>query len=204
MQSRFPHAYVLNVVSDDHPGIVAAVSRAVAARGGNIDAVSQTVLGGYFSLITVVSFPHGVEPEALQRETAGEPGTGSGLQATVRRFEPPDAPAPAEAPERFVLTAIGVDRPGIVLAISEALAARGVNIVDLQGEHRGDDFLLICQVEVPAGTEVHALRADLEAMAGPEGLAVHLQHENVFVATNQLQMNRPRPPTPVTRRWHGP
>jgi hypothetical protein len=38
MTTRFPHAYVVNVLSADHPGIVASVSQAVERQGGNIDA----------------------------------------------------------------------------------------------------------------------------------------------------------------------
>ena len=53
MQTRFAHAYVINVLSDDHPGIIAAVGRAVSGLSGNIDACSQTVLSGYFTLIKI-------------------------------------------------------------------------------------------------------------------------------------------------------
>ena len=53
--SRFQHVYVLNVMSDDHPGIVAAVCDAIDSLSGNIDSCSQTVLGGFFTLITILS-----------------------------------------------------------------------------------------------------------------------------------------------------
>lgn len=36
--TRFQHAYVLNVLSDDHPGIIAAVSGVIVSLHGNIDA----------------------------------------------------------------------------------------------------------------------------------------------------------------------
>ena len=61
--TRFPHGFVLTVMSDDHPGIVAAVSDAVESLGGNIDSCSQTVLGGYFTLIMIVSVPEPIDPE---------------------------------------------------------------------------------------------------------------------------------------------
>jgi predicted amino acid-binding ACT domain protein len=32
MKTPFPHAYVLDVMSDDHPGIISAVSTAVEDR----------------------------------------------------------------------------------------------------------------------------------------------------------------------------
>jgi predicted amino acid-binding ACT domain protein len=70
MKTRFEHAYVLNVVSDDHPGIVAAVGGAIIDRSGNIDACSQTVLEGFFTLIMIVSFPQPMEPQHLDEEIA--------------------------------------------------------------------------------------------------------------------------------------
>ena len=74
--NRFEHGYVLNVMSDDHPGIVAAVSKAVESLGGNIDACSQTVLGGYFTLIMICSVPEAIDSEALAQRVleAGSAG----------------------------------------------------------------------------------------------------------------------------------
>jgi predicted amino acid-binding ACT domain protein len=46
MNTRSPHAYVLNVLSDDHPGIVASVGTTIQQLDGNIDSCSQTVLEG--------------------------------------------------------------------------------------------------------------------------------------------------------------
>jgi predicted amino acid-binding ACT domain protein len=81
MNTQFPHAYVLNVMSDDHPGIVSAVSTAVAHLGGNIDAASQTVLGGYFTLIMVVSQPQPQEARDRRFLPAGRsPTAGVGLR----------------------------------------------------------------------------------------------------------------------------
>jgi len=57
----FEHVYVLNVMADDHPGIVASVSQAIESLGGNIDACSQTVLSGYFTLIMIVSLPESMD-----------------------------------------------------------------------------------------------------------------------------------------------
>ena len=65
MKTRFPHAYVLNVMADDHPGIISAVSGVIVSLRGDIDACSQTVLGGYFTRILVVSFPDPVKPDTL-------------------------------------------------------------------------------------------------------------------------------------------
>lgn len=192
MVTRFKNAYVLNVLSDDHPGIVAAVCNAVERAGGNIDACSQTVLSGYFTLIIVVSFPCEVDCQALAAEIQGPPQADTGLQVMARPFNE-SAEASQHLPgkvEKFVITAFGQDKPGIVKRFSQYLAGKDINIVDLYGDRRGGDFVLISEVEIPARWEISMLQADLEQLGSEEGFTVHLQHENVFVATNQLRLKR--------------
>jgi predicted amino acid-binding ACT domain protein len=185
MNTRHPHTYVLNVMSDDHPGIVAAVGHALAERGGNIDAVSQTVLEGYFTLIMVVSFPEEIDPGQLTSMVSEQ---NPGFQVMARKLEG-EAAAP-QAGERFVVTAFGVDKPGIVLRFSKYLAGKDINITDLYGDRKGEEFVLIGQVEVPSQLDLRLLQADLEEMGKEEGFAVRIQHENIFVATNQLRLTR--------------
>jgi len=183
---RYEYGYVLNVMSDDHPGIVAAVTEAVESLGGNIDACSQTVLGGYFTLIMIVSFPEPIESEKLTAKVRAAPANGGDYQVMVRRTVPV-APV-REISDRFVITAFGKDQPGIVRRFSQYLAGKDINIVDLYGDLRGDEFVLIGQLEVPAHWDIRMLQADLEQMGSELGFTVKLQHENVFVATNQLRL----------------
>ncbi len=184
---RFDQVYVLNVMSDDHPGIVAAVSNAVEGLGGNIDSCSQTVLGGYFTLIMIVSLPHPIEAEELAERVRGEPSLGSGYQVVARRALPPRPAVKADS-DRFVITAFGKDQAGIVRRFSQYLAGKDINIVDLYGDRSGDEFVLVGQLEMPACWDLQMLQADLEQMGKELGFTVKLQHENVFVATNQLRL----------------
>ncbi len=188
--SRFEHVYVLTVMSDDHPGIVAAVTGAVESLGGNIDACSQTVLGGYFTLIMIASVPEAVEPEELaDRVRTAEPSDAD-YQVLARPALPAEAFASKEPCDRLVISAFGTDQPGIVKGFSRYLAGKDVNIVDLYGERRGEEFVLIGQLEVPTRWDIRMLQADLEQMGEELGFTVKLQHENVFVATNQLRLTR--------------
>ncbi len=189
MMTRFENAYVLDVMSDDHPGIVAVVSTAVEELGANIDACSQTVLGGYFTLIMIVSLPQPVEPDALAEQVRRAGGSWD-LQVMARRAAAPTAPPPT-ACDRFVITASGRDQPGIVRRFSQYLAGKDINIMDLFGDRSGDEFVLIGQLEVPSHWEIRMLQADLEQMGSELGFAVRLQHENVFLATNQLRWLMP-------------
>jgi glycine cleavage system transcriptional repressor len=186
--TRFEHVYVLNVMSDDHPGIVAAVTSAVESLGGNIDSCSQTVLGGYFTLIMIVSLPRPIECDVLARQVCDSAAKETEYQVLVRPALPPQRLSGQEPTERFVITAFGKDQPGIVRQFSQYLAGKDINIVDLFGDRKADDFVLIGQVEVPVHWDIRMLQADLEQMGAELHFTVKLQHENVFVATNQLRL----------------
>jgi glycine cleavage system transcriptional repressor len=188
MKARFENVYVLDVMSDDHPGIVAAVTTAVEALEGNIDACSQTVLGGYFTLIMIVSTPLPVDPVQLAERVRQSSTSNSPFQVLARRALPPETLAPAEKCDKFVITAFGKDQPGIVRRFSQYLAGKDINIVDLYGDRHGDEFVLIGQLEVPAHWDIRMLQTDLEHMGRELDFTVKLQHENVFVATNQLRL----------------
>ena len=188
MMTRFPHGFVLTVMSDDHPGIVAAVSDAIETLGGNIDSCSQTVLGGYFTLIMIVSVPEPIDPERLAQRVRGAASSGGDYQVLVRPARAADA-SMQEPSERFVVSAFGEDQPGIVRRFSQYLAGKDVNIVDLYGDRDGSQFVLIGQVEVPAHWDIRMMQTDLEQIGQELGFTVKLQHENVFVATNQLRLS---------------
>jgi glycine cleavage system transcriptional repressor len=192
MTTRYPHAYVLDVMSDDHPGIVAAVSDAVESLGGNIDSCSQTVLGGYFTLIMIVSLPRPIDADGLAERVKRAESGGSQFQVLARPAIP-SAPAKTnDQADRFVITAFGTDQPGIVRRFSQYLAGKDINIVDLFGDRSGEEFVLLGQVEIPKCWDIPMLQADLEQMGRDLGFTVKLQHENVFVATNQLRLSSQR------------
>ncbi len=189
MIARFEHVYVLDVMSDDHPGIVAAVTTAIESLGGNLDACSQTVLGGYFTLIMIVSMPEPVAPERLADEVRKAGSCGSEFQVLARRAQLCQGYAPRHPCDRFVITAFGKDQPGIVRRFSQYLAGKDINIVDLFGDRKGEEFVLVGQLEVPSKWDIRMLQTDLEQMGQDLGFTVKLQHENVFVATNQLRLS---------------
>ncbi len=185
MRTQFPNAYVLNIMAEDRPGIIARASDVLKRLGGNIDECSQTVLEGYFTLILVVSLPAPIQPDALASQVRGEPS--AGLQVLVRPFGPNVAARSAPAAEPFVLTAFGRDKPGIIAHLSQYLSGKDINITDLYWNRTKDDFVMVSQVAVPSRLDLAMLQADLDAIAAQEGFTVRLQHENIFVATNELR-----------------
>jgi len=188
--ARFAHSYVLNVVAHDRPGIVAAVTGAIVELGGNVEACSQTVVAGYFTLIMIVSLPEPVEPGELAGRVRGD-GRRQDFDVIARDFRPAPARDEPRAGGHFVMTAFGKDAPGVLNTFSRYLAAKDINIVDFYSDIRGEELVLISQLEVPVHWDIPMLQADLEQIAGRIGFTVRLQHENIFVATNQLRLVRP-------------
>jgi len=179
--------YVLSVMSDDHPGIVAGVSTIVERLGGNILSCSQTVLDGYFTFITIIDLPDTKEPDELAREVRFAPELGTNYQVIARYYEPQLQPT-ATADDVFVISAFGKDRPGIVREFSRYLAGHDINITDLYGGCRGEDFVLIGQLTIPSKVNIRNIQSDLELAGREYGFTVRVQHNNIFIATNRLRL----------------
>src|SRR4051794_6197421 len=113
------------VLGPDRPGVIAALSGVLLAGAGNLEDVSMTILRGQFAMTLVVDLPSPAEAVAADLARVAER---LGLLISVR-----DAPAaqPAPAGEPFVVTVHGADRPGIVHAVTAAVAVAGGNITDL-------------------------------------------------------------------------
>ena len=201
--ARFPNVYALDVMSDDHPGIVAAVSNAVESLGGNIDSCSQTVLGGYFTLIMIVSLPEPSLPE---------PNWPSG-------YAPPGRRAPISRcwcgrPCRGEASRPRPVRPVCDHGLRQGPAGHRPPLQPVPGRQghqhhrplrrpRGDDFVLIGQLEVPVAWDIRMLQADLEQMGMELGFTVqapareHLRGHQP-IAVDPCPSNR-FAPSPKTR-----
>ena len=69
-----------------------------------------------------------------------------------------------------MLTVHGGDRPGIVSAVVAEVAAVGGNITDLTTRLAGDLYLLVAEIDLPAGIDVTALEAAVERVAAELGV----------------------------------
>ena len=183
------HTYVLNVVSSDRPGIIAGVSTALYEIDANIDSCSQTVLDGYFTLILIVTLPQPWNADELARHVQSHPQLGDAYKITALAVpEMSAAPTSQSDTDAFVITAFGKDAQGIVHDFCSYLADHEINILDLYGRRQNEEFVLVAQVRIPAGHTIAVLQDDLEAIAEERHFTVRLQHNNIFVATNEIRL----------------
>ena len=183
------YRYVLNVVSSDHPGIIASVSTALYDIGANIDSCSQTVLDGYFTLILIVTLPQSWDADELAWHVRSHHLLGDAYKTTA--LVVPQGTAEEvnqDETDVFVITAFGKDDKGIVHDFCCYLADREINILDFYGRRQHEEFLLVAHVQIPAKHSIAVLQDDLEAIALQRHFTVRLQHNNIFVATNEIRL----------------
>ena len=178
--------YAISVMSEDRPGIVASVSRIVYELDGNICALSQTVMNGYFTIIIVAEFPSTVTGDILEEKLLHAGSVGE-YSVMTREYKEPVLPDNLKQDaNEYMLTATGPDTRGIIFQISENLAKRGINILDISGSLKKDQIVLIAQLLVPQDVDISCLQDELAALGMSKKLSVQLQHVNIFRETNRI------------------
>lgn len=83
--------------------------------------------------------------------------------------------------EMIVVTVVGVDKPGIVAAISSVLAEAKANIVDISMTVLRGFFSMIMVVDISsASLDLAKLKERLEEKGEEVGVRVMVLHEDVF------------------------
>ncbi|NUP99653.1 MAG: transcriptional regulator [Armatimonadetes bacterium] len=161
---------VLSAIGPDRPGLVAALTAAVAAAGGNVEDSRMALLGGSFGIMMLLS-GEPAEVAAMQAAAAGwEASTSLRIH-----LEATSAPQAGEA-RRYHLEVEAADREGIVHALAEALYELGGNIVNLSSAlypapvSGAPLFRLELAVDVPHSVERQRLEGRLDALAEAENL----------------------------------
>jgi predicted amino acid-binding ACT domain protein len=125
----------------------------------------MSILRGHFAVMLIVAVPDSVDRHELARRM--DPVRDRlGLEALA--IDEVDEVDPARPRASHVITVYGSDHPGIVHAVSAALAELGVNITDLQtrltGE--GDEALYLLLMEVAlGGADPSRVEAALDAVS---------------------------------------
>jgi glycine cleavage system transcriptional repressor len=170
--------YALSAIGRDRPGIVAAVTRVLLDHDVNVEDSQMTILRGRFTMTLVLAGPDGLDEAALRGELDA---VARGLELDAIALEPVGDAAGAESAEpSHIVTVYGVDHPGIVSAVTAALAAAQVNITDLEtrlvSDSEGEDlYAMMLEVALPPGADAADLEAALEGTRGDQGVEVSIR-----------------------------
>jgi glycine cleavage system transcriptional repressor len=167
--------FAVTAIGRDQPGIVAAISGVFADLEANIEDARMAILRGNFAVMLIAALPEGADQAELETRLA-EVKDRLGLEAVavnrVEKVERPPHPT-------HTLTVYGADHPGIVHAISAALAERVVNITDLEARltvsGKRPVYAMTMELELPSRISSDELRAALVAVGSDAGVEVSLR-----------------------------
>lgn len=155
---------ILTVIGPDRPGLVRALSEAVAARGGSWLESRMARLAGQFAGIVLVEAPALLADDLRALESQG-------LRIVTQQLADGVAPdVEGAGGQRIRLEVVGNDRPGIVRDVARVLANCGVNIEELttgvaSASFSGETlFRATALLRAPNETAVDLVRATLEEL----------------------------------------
>lgn len=153
--------FMLTVVGEDRPGIVAKLTQALYEGGANLGEASMVRLGGNFTIMLMVA----LDGSARDLDRLIEPVTESlglhchidAIRGRLHEHRWPDVR----------ITVFGADRAGIVARVTGALLEAGLNILGLESSVAGsaEQPVYVMQIEGSAAEGIEALRSALAAVA---------------------------------------
>lgn len=142
--------FMLTLVGQDKPGMVAAISGALAAEGVTLGEASALRLGGNFTVMMMVSGDLG---EAALRDALAPALEALGMSL---HLEPIDGGLHQHIEPDVRVTVSGADRPGIVAQVTAVLADLDVNILDLESDVAGTEEAPLYVMQIAAASPVDA------------------------------------------------
>jgi glycine cleavage system transcriptional repressor len=136
----------VSAVGLDRPGIIAAVAERLAAHGANVTDSRMAILRGHFAMTLIVE---GAARDELEADLRRLP-----VLETFSVTEVAEAAANPRTEATHVVSVHGADHPGIVAAVTRALADAGANVTDLQTRLARELYVMIIDVAVPPGTDL--------------------------------------------------
>ena len=164
---------VISFIGDDRPGLIEQISAVVSKHEGNWLESRMSQLAGKFAGIVRVGVPtEHIEgmTEALQALDSED------LSVLVEASE---ATSNSGAHEILQLSMIGLDRPGIVREVSQALAKYGINVLEMTTDVTHAPmtgelmFNAEASIEIPENVDVKDLYDQLEVITND--LAVEME-----------------------------
>jgi glycine cleavage system transcriptional repressor len=169
---------VLTAVGRDRPGIVAAVAEVFWRAGCNVEDASMTLLRGEFAILLIARRPASLSTEALAADLRALESRAD-LQITLKELSEQESAPQAPTGRPYVVHVYGADREGILYRITRLLAERKINITDVNTrvltQSQPPVWVMMVEIELPAGQEEAALAAALATAAGELSVDISLR-----------------------------
>ncbi|NEV62902.1 glycine cleavage system protein R [Thiorhodococcus minor] len=167
---------LLTLVGADRPGIVARVTRLLCGLGCNLGEASMIRLGGNFTIMMMVS---GAKPDDAVLAALAPVVEEMDLRV---HLDPSHGGLHHHLAPNYQVRVVGADRAGIVADVTEILATRGFNILELESDVAGerDRPIYIMNIQGYCGETLEALDGALAPLA-ERGVSVDVSPVDVLI-----------------------
>src|SRR4030067_1123506 len=171
--------FSVSVLGKDRPGIVAEVSRILYELGCNIEDSTCTILSGQFAMILVV-WHEKLQTAAELDASFDEVRRRMGLLVTVHSLKAEEVVREKSFSGRpHLISVYGADRPGIVYSVARELAARKINITDLNSQVDGSKerpvYVMVLEVDIPEAVDMKELNAVFDRVKKELGVSISVR-----------------------------
>ena len=166
---------LLTVVSDDKPGIVEEIAKAVAEHEGNWLESRLAQLGGKFAGVVHISVP-GDKDEGVRAALKALESKSIWINIDIYS----DASDASDSKSVATFHAVGPDRPGIVREITQAFTKHQINLAEIETSlssmpYSGEPlFEAEGVLQLPSGLDMQDLQDALNAIADSLGMDISL------------------------------
>ncbi len=165
--------YMLTLVGEDRPGIVAKVTETLYRKRWNLGEASMIRLGGNFTIMLMVSGEGDLFAEL--KGLAPEMGLRLHVDPIVGKLHQHVVP-------NLQVRVVGADRAGIVAQVTGLLAQQGFNILELESDVAGSNQRPVYIMNIQGYSELplESLQQALEPMVS-QGVDVDVSAVEVMV-----------------------
>ena len=166
---------IISATGLDEPGIVSEITGVITRHGGNIEESRMSKMGSDFAIIMLVSVASDWdETLILSLESIKD------LKISIKETNPHIK----SSNNNCLITLNGADNEGIVSVLSDYLASKSINIIEMNTEISQAPvtgaplFNLTSVVSIPINKKLKIIESDLESISNKLGVDIFLDSTN--------------------------
>ena len=184
----------LSAIGQDAPGLVSKITNKIFELGGNIIDVEENCRRGLFSIFLIIDFHQSADSMSSILNSLKTIEDETGLKVIAGAYDENEAIWSPDK-ENHLVTVLGIDRPGIIAAVSSFFLKNNINIENCRMIARGRFFSMEMMVDVSRmivdgpseRTQVmDRWKDELKALCTSLNQSVVIQSEDIFSKMKKL------------------
>ncbi|RYX85308.1 ACT domain-containing protein [bacterium] len=168
---------IITAVGSDRPGMAHAVAQILFDSGCNIEDTTMTRLSGQFAMILAVESPDLTAQELETRLSPLRHLLGLHIDVATAGDSAPSSDAP-----RYILSAYGPEKTGLLARLTGVLSENGVNVTDVQTRVASGHmvYVMLLELELPMGLDTEILEGELRKALGDMQISLRALEEDTL------------------------